>query len=93
MARRHDPRPLMLKIRVVPTRPMRKSEMFRLVETAFRRRLVPEGIDIRWVDWQKGTEGRASGRISDDVAAALADFHAAMRHAGTEFRIEKVSQR
>ncbi len=92
MPRRYDPRPLMLKIRVVPTRPMRKSELFKLVETAFRRRLIPEGIEVHWVDWQKGKEGRAQGRISGDVADALASFHAAMKHAATEFRVEKVRQ-
>lgn len=93
MARRYDPRPLMLKIRVVPTRPMRKSELFKLVETAFRRRLIPEGIEIYWVDWQKGREGRINeGRISQDVADALANFHAVMKHASTEFRVEKVRQ-
>lgn len=78
--RRHTREPLHLKLRVVVQHPMRASTARRLLQRAIDTGRVPAGIEIRWMDWSKGDEGRArSGRImSRQVRGALREFATAM---------------
>ena len=85
-----DKRPLMLKFRVVPTRTMRKSELLRLLQRAVRTGVVPDGIELRWMDWAKGEEGRQnSGQIPGNAWAELRSFYGAMTNENTAIRVEK----
>lgn len=74
--RRRDTRPLHLKIRVRLRRPMTEAEMLALVERAVSSGVVPPGIEIRWIDWAKGTGRSAnSGRLPDPVYKELRDWY------------------
>jgi hypothetical protein len=89
---RTDPRVLHLKIRVVLTRAMTAETARLLLHRAIDTGIVPPGIAIRYIDWQKegvvgqGTEGKV---LPEKVRRALRDFYGAMQAAGTRF--EKVS--
>lgn len=50
-----------LKVRVRITRPMPVREMWALVMRAARSRIVPEGIELLVMNWEK--EGKDSGRV------------------------------
>jgi hypothetical protein len=81
--------PLMLKFRVIALRKMRKSEMVRKLREAVRRGVVPEGIEIRWMDWAKGEEGQLrEGRIPEKQWTEVAIFYRALVKA--DIRVERV---
>ena len=85
-----DKRPLHLKVRVILTRRMSEAMAYSKLLQAVETGVVPDGIEIRWVDWEKAEHGRASsGRIEDDVAEALRRFAGAI--AQSEPRFEPVS--
>ncbi len=87
---KRDKRPLHLKIRVILTRRMSEQMAYSKLLQAVETGVVPDGIEIAWVDWEKGEHGRAnSGRIDDDVAKALQDFAGAI--AASNPRFEPVS--
>lgn len=89
---RVDPAVLHLKIRVVLTRPMTQDAALALMQEAVETGVVPDGIEVRWIDWEKGGGGRArAGRLSQDVAAALEAFYGAIASSG-QTRFEPVSQ-
>ncbi|MCP4899831.1 MAG: hypothetical protein GY906_22925 [bacterium] len=69
-----DRRSLMMKIRVRPLVRMPKSELIRQVRKAIRTRMVPDTIEISYMDWEKGdgaelNSGRLEGRQLDDLRA------------------------
>lgn len=77
--------PLHLKIRVTPTHRMKLKTLLGLVERAVRTGIVPPGIDIHWLDWQKeGSAGRASaeGRIPVPAMESLRRWYGAMQSSG-----------
>jgi len=88
--RRQDKRPLMMKFRVIPTRTMRKSELLRLLQRAVRTGVVPDGIEVRYMDWAKGREARVnSGQIPGSAWQDLRAFYHAMTNEHTAIRVEK----
>lgn len=85
-----DRRDLMIKIRVVPLVPMPKSELLRQVRRAIRTQIVPDTIQISYMDWEKGKGARLSdGRIEGDDLESLKRFAAAFSAADT--RVERLS--
>lgn len=81
--------PLMLKFRVRPLRRMRKSELISKLKEAVRRGVVPEGIEIRYMDWAKGTEGQlGEGRIPASRLNEFRNFYRALARA--DIRAERV---
>lgn len=78
--RRRDTRPLHLKMRVRILRRMSQAQMLALVERAIASGVVPPGIEIRWIDWQKG-EGRYAneGRLPDPVLDELRAWYGIMQ--------------
>lgn len=83
------PEPLMLKFRVVVLRRMRKSEVVQKLKEAVRRGVVPEGIEIRYMDWSKGREGELrEGRIDQARLTELQAFYRAL--AQSDIRGERV---
>ena len=89
---RVDPAVLHLKIRVVLTRPMTQDAALALMQRAVDEGEVPDGIEVRWIDWEKGGSGRArAGRVlSSDVASALQLFYGAIASSG-QTRFEPVT--
>ena len=89
MGKTRDPRSLSLKIRVI--RPVGTSDRDTIdtIERALRTGVLPKGWRIKWVDWAKGDEGSASGRLSGSQLADLRVFYEAITHANTRLRVEK----
>lgn len=84
-----DRRSLMMKIRVIPLVPMPKSELLRQVRRAIRTRVVPDTIQIAYMDWAKGSGRRLSdGRVEGDDLESLKRFAAAFEEA--DIRVERV---
>jgi hypothetical protein len=74
-----DTRPLHLKFRVVVTKRMRMRTMQKLLQRAVSTGIVPAGIEIRWIDWSKGHEGRANeGRLPEPVHDDLQVWYGAL---------------
>lgn len=89
--RRGGESPLHLKLRIVLTRAMPAEEARLLLHRAVETGTVPPGIELRWIDWEKGTEGRVnSGVLTGHLRQALADFYGAITHARTRTRFERV---
>lgn len=87
-------RNLMLKFRLVVNRPMRKSEALRLLKRAVRTGVMPEGIELRWLDWARPTRTgavRSGGRINpewwEELRAFAGALNAAERSGG--LRVER----
>lgn len=55
-----QPRNLMMKFRLSITRRMSKGEAIKKLKRAIRSGMVPEGIEIHWIDWESGKEGHVS---------------------------------
>ncbi len=89
-----DPRPLQIKIRVTARKGMIRSQEDLIVilqETVTTRR-VPDGVTLHWIDWQKGTGGKAnSGRLERDLADQLESFWFAIAHEDSEVALTKVA--
>jgi hypothetical protein len=86
-----DSRPLHLKIRVVTTTPQTAETTRLLLHRAIETGIVPPGIEIRWLDWQKGSHGKVSrGVMTSGLRKALRDFYGAIT--GGEARFEKVRE-
>lgn len=89
-ARTVDPRVLQLKIRIQAPAGTTREQLLHTLETAIATGTLPDGWAIHWIDWRKGTGGTAnSGTIRDDALTALKDFWLAIRHSGTEIRVER----
>lgn len=74
-----DADPLHLKIRVRILRPMTQTQAESLLARAVASGVVPSGIEIRWLDWEKGTGGTArSGTITGPVFHQLRTWYGAM---------------
>lgn len=85
---RRDRRPLMVKIRVVPTEGMTRKELVRRVGETVRTGIVARGIEIHWLDWAKGKPGRAhEGRVDGDALEELQKFYGAISKTG--LRVER----
>lgn len=86
-----DRRPLQLKIRVVTTTPQTAETTRLLLHRAIETGIVPPGIEIRWLDWEKGEHGRANrGRMTSRLRKALRDFYGAIT--GGDTRFERVRE-
>ena len=84
-----DRRDLMMKVRVIPLVPMPKSELMRQVRRAIRTSIVPDTIQISYMDWEKGTGARVNdGRVEGDDLESLKRFAGAFAAADT--RVERV---
>lgn len=86
--------PLHLKMRVRLTRPMSERAAIKLIKRAIRTRYIPEGIELAWIDWQKGegAHAREGEYIGDEAHDALLLFWNAITHPGTTTRIERVDE-
>ena len=74
--------PLMLKFRLRLLEPMPKEEAIRRLKRAIRDGYVPEGIEIHWADWSKGTSGALrQGNIDASDLEALRGFYGAFAQA------------
>lgn len=90
-----DPRPLQVKIRVTARKGMIKNEedLIAIVQGIIESRVVPAGVTVHWIDWKKGTGGRANeGRIEANIADALEDFWFAIIHEDAELALKKVGK-
>lgn len=78
---------LHLKLRVVVTKRMRASQARSLLNRAIATGIVPTGIDIRWIDWEKGVGGKVrEGRIlPDTMRKALRSFYNALTKGSSRF--------
>lgn len=88
-----DPRPLQIKIRVTARKGMIQSQedLIAILQETVSTRTVPDGVTIHWIDWQKGTGGKAnSGRIDHDLAGQLEAFWFAIAHEDSEVALKKV---
>lgn len=90
-----DPRPLQIKIRVTARKGMIQSQedLIAILQETVTTRIVPDGVTIHWVDWQKGEGGSAnSGRIeSAKLADELQAFWFAIAHEDSEVALQKVA--
>lgn len=79
----------MLKFRLIPLRRMTVKEAYAKLRQAVRTGYVPEGIEVRYMDWASGREGRLSeGRIDGKLLEDLRVFYHAMMQ--SDIRIERV---
>lgn len=88
-----DRRLFQLKVRVRVTKPMTDDQVFAAVKRAARSRMVPDGLEIDFLDWQSGrAERMRQGSYTEPgkTLDALHDFNA-MIQAGLP-RIERVSE-
>jgi hypothetical protein len=80
--RKVDQRVLQLKIRITaPEGTIRSEEdAMRLISKAKRGISLPPGVQVQWIDWRKGTGGRATAGMVErrDVQDALGLFWAAL---------------
>lgn len=89
-----DPRPLQIKIRVTARKGLIQSQedLIAIVRDTIADRVVPDGVTIHWVDWQKGTGGKANaGRITGDIAEALELFWDAITSEDSQVALQKVA--
>ena len=92
MPRKHEGN-LQIKFRLVITRRITKSDAMRKLRRAIRSGYVPDGIEIRWIDWSKeGREGYApsEGTIDGDRLEEMRAFYGAL--AVADVRAERVAQ-
>lgn len=94
--RRIDPRSLQLKIRVRARKGLitSKEDLIDAIESTIATGIVPDGIEIHWIDWRKG-EGSSSksGRLTDELATELAAFWLAISHEDTATLLRRVRER
>ncbi len=84
-----QPRNLMMKFRLSITRRMPKGEAIRKLKRAIRSGMVPEGIEIHWIDWASGAEGHVSeGTIDGSTLVEMRIFYNAL--AVADMRAERV---
>lgn len=91
---RKDPRPLQIKIRVTARKGLIKSQedLIAILQETVTTRRVPDGVTLHWIDWQKGTGGKAnSGRLDHDLADQLESFWFAIAHEDSEVALTKVA--
>lgn len=89
-----DSRPLQLKIRVTARKGLIQSQedLLAILQDTVTFRQVPEGVTIHWIDWQKGTGGKAnSGRIDSDLADQLEAFWFVIAHEDSTVALKKVA--
>ncbi len=79
----------MLKVRIVADKRASKEEILQATIRAARTGFVPKGFRVRWIDWEKGEEGQASGRITKEVQTQLQLFLGAIQQGS--IRVEAVS--
>lgn len=70
---------LYVKFRLGITRRMRKSEALELLGEALRTGVVPDGINIAYIDWETGKEGKVNnaGTIAADELEQMRAFYGA----------------
>lgn len=81
-----------IKVRVRLTRRMRKQEAIKLVHQAIKRRIVPEGIELQWLDWSRaeGGAGNEGSYLDDEAHDALVNFYHMLTDGQTRMRIAVV---
>ena len=68
-----------------------REDLIDLIETIIEREFVPEGVTVHWVDWRKGTGGKANaGHITAEVVQALKDFWLAITHQDAKIRAARL---
>lgn len=83
------PHNLMMKFRLTITRRMSKGDAIRKLKRAIRSGMVPEGIEIHWIDWESGSEGHVSeGTIPGERLDEMRVFYNAL--AVADMRAERV---
>lgn len=91
---RKDPRPLQIKIRVTAQKGLINSQedLIAILQETVVTRVVPDGVTLHWIDWQKGTGGKAnSGRLETDLADQLESFWFAIAHEDSQVALKKVA--
>lgn len=89
MAKTRDPRPLMLKLRVIAPAGQTRQQVIDTLLEAARTGELPDRWKLRWMDWGKGTEGVATGRMTTHLLTELQLFVAALTHPHTRLRAER----
>ncbi|MEE8177719.1 MAG: hypothetical protein V3T65_06970 [Acidobacteriota bacterium] len=85
-ARKRD---MYIKIRVVLTRPMSRAEAIKLARRTVATRIVPEGLELAWIDWRRGRGYTAEegSYIEDEAYDALVDFYGVLRRGKTKVAV------
>jgi hypothetical protein len=87
MPRRSSVTKITIRVRVM--QPMTLGQVRLLLDEAFETGTVPPGIEIRWMDWERGIEGRmAQGQITGRIRKALGDLR--RLYAASEKRFARV---
>ncbi len=84
--------PIHIKVGIIIKRPMSKAEAEKLKNRAIRTGIVPEGIELAYVDWErgKGKKFRSGRYVGEEAHQALLDFRRALRHPRARKRFKKV---
>lgn len=83
MPRKRDKRPLHLKIRVLAPKGATRNDVLRVVKRAASTGFLEAPYQLRWLDWTKGSSGRASsGHIEPLMQEQLESFALAMEAMG-----------
>jgi hypothetical protein len=87
-------RALNLKIRVVITKRMRKSDAIKRVRRSIDTGIIQPGIELAWIDWRtgKGARAKAGQYVEGEALNALVQFHNAIVHPEMKVRIEVVGE-
>jgi hypothetical protein len=68
-----------------------REDLLDLIETIIDEGYVPEGVTIHWIDWKKGTGGKANeGRIAANVAQELQAFWLAVSHQDAKIFLKRL---
>lgn len=85
--------PLHLKLRVRLTDHMSRREAMRRLRRTVETGVAQRGIEVSWIDWESGEEGKLRGgqyKTPAKVRQALRDFYDAIIHPGADVRIARV---
>lgn len=72
---------LFLKFRVVPTQRMQVRDAVKKLKQALRTGRVPDGIEIQYMDWEKGSgrKIRSGTLVGPRLLADMRKFYGALR--------------
>jgi hypothetical protein len=79
-----------LKFRLTITRRMRKDEAVTLLKRAVRTGIVPDGIEIHYVDWLSGREGHHMNGGTIDNLEEMRAFYRVL--VASDVRAARVAQ-
>ena len=81
---------LTLKFRLSITRKMRTSTAIELLKKAVRTGIVPDGIEIHYVDWLSGREGHHQSGGNIDNLEEMRAFYGAL--VASDVRVARIAK-